>query len=176
MNTKIVVALLIAACVSNAEAEAFYLKHDGSGQIYGPFHSNAGSAVKIGSASFTVVQKSVVLSALEKTLTQIKLPHIEMRMANLSDAVSYLRTNVEQRAPDGAVVNFLIVDPKPKPQARNTDPFASPGAAGGRSGRRQPNVTLQLRDVTALEVLNAIAENIGGSYRCEGNTVRITYE
>jgi hypothetical protein len=43
--------------VSTAGAEEFYLKHDRSGKVYGPYTTDVGAKVPIGKTSFTVVKK-----------------------------------------------------------------------------------------------------------------------
>ena len=54
MSIRHVATAVFALFVSVTGADEFYLKHDASGKVYGPFQTDAGAKVAIGTTTFTV--------------------------------------------------------------------------------------------------------------------------
>lgn len=61
----------IALVASSAKAGEFYLRLDKTGKLYGPFHSDAGSQVRLGKQVFTLVQKSTSAPARASQSTHL---------------------------------------------------------------------------------------------------------
>lgn len=168
MQTRFIAAILLGVLVSTAGAEEFYLKHDRTGKVYGPYQSDSGAKVKIGATTFTVVKKSTSTSAVEKKLEGVKIPQVELRQAALQDAVQFLQSQTRMLDPKKTGVNFVIAKSE-SAKKQSSDPF---GAFGGGSDMG-PMVTLSMKDVSALQVLKALMVQTGYSYKTEGNTVTI---
>jgi len=166
MKKQLMIAVLLGTFVISAGAEEFYLKHDKSGKLFGPFDSAAGSKVVISKAKFTVVKKGK--SALGKKLNAMEIPHIELRSAALEDAIDYLKMQTEALDPEDTGVNFVIVKPKP-PKKKSSDGFGGFDHDFGST----PRVTLSLKKVSALQVLKSLMEQTGATYKTSGNTVTI---
>lgn len=108
MSMRHVAAAVLGLFVSVAGADEFYLKHDASGKVYGPFQTDAGAKLTIGTTTFTVVKKTVSLSAVETKLDGIKIPQVELRQAALQDAVEFLKMQIEALDPERTGVNFVV--------------------------------------------------------------------
>lgn len=170
MHTKLIATALVGLLVGTAGADEFYLKHDRTGKVFGPFQTDAGSRVTIGSTTFTVVQENSGGSVAEKTLSKVMLPEVLFRGAALADSVKLLDLQTKQLAPKGEVVNFVVVQPKRESQQKTSDPFASPPRA---RTKREPRVNLELRDVSVLAALKMVMEQTGATYKISGNTVTV---
>ncbi len=168
MHTKFVTAALLSILVTTVGAEEFYLKHDRSGKIYGPFKTEARSKVKIGTTTFTVVQKTSGGSVVEKKLGAIKIPQVELRSAALQDAVQFLQMQTRMLDPKKIGVNFVVAKSQ-SPKKKSSDPFGDFGG-GFDMG---PMVTLSMKNVSALQVLKSLMDQTGYSYKTSGNTVTI---
>ncbi len=168
MHAKLVTAALLGMLVSTAWAEEFYLKHDATGQVYGPYQAEAGAKITIGTTTFTVVKKSASASAVEKILESIKIPQVELRQAALQDAVHFLQSQTRMLDPNETGVNFVIAKSEP-PKKESSEGF---GAFGGGFDMG-PMVTLSMKDVSALQVLKELMVQTGYSYKTEGNAVTI---
>ena len=168
MHAKRITAVVLGVLVGIAEAEEFYLKHDATGTVYGPYQTEAGTRIIIGNATFTVVKNGTSLSAVEKKLESITIPQVELRHAALRDAVQFLQAQIRMHDPGKTGVNFVIAKSAP-PENQPSDPFAAFGA-GPDTG---PRVTLSMKDVSALQVIRSLMDVTGYSYKTEENTVTI---
>ena len=169
MHKTVITAALLWVLVSTAGAEEFYLKHDRTGTVYGPYQSDAGAKVEIGTTTFTVVKKTTTSgSAVEKTLEGIRIPQVELRQAALQDAVQFLQMQTRMLDPQKTGVNFVVAL-SASPKEKSSDPLGDFGA-GLDTG---PMVTLSMKDVSALQVLRSLMEQTGYSYKTSGNTVTI---
>ncbi len=168
MNAKPVTAALLGMLVGAAWGNEFYLKHDATGTVYGPYRAEAGATITIGTTTFTVVKKSTSASAAEKKLERITIPQVVMRRAALQDAVDFLQSQTRMLDPDRTGVNFVIAKTEP-PKKQTSDAFAAFGG-GFDMG---PMVSFSMKDVSALQVLKSIMDQTGCSYKTEGNTVTI---
>lgn len=164
MLVRGMIATLIFASVCTCSAEEFYLKHDKTGKVYGPFDTASGSKVAIGTTKFTVLQKTK--SGLEKKLGEIKIPQVQLRSAALQDAVRFLKMETRMRDPKKTGVNFIIAkSPKKISEPFDSDPFYDSDMG--------PTVTLNLENVSVLDVLKAITSQTGYKYKASGNIVTI---
>ncbi len=166
---KYIAAIVIGLFVSAVGAEEFYLKQDASGKVYGPFQTDAGAKVVIGTNTFTVTKQTSAASVVETKLDGIKIPQVELRQAALQDAIEFLKMQTQVLDPKRTGVNFVIAKSSaPKKPAAN-DPF------GGMAGDFDmgPMVTLSLKNVSALQVLKSLMEQTGYSYKTSENTVTI---
>ena len=167
MHKTLIAAALLGVLIGTAGAEEFYLKHDRTGKVYGPYHTDAGSKVTIGTTTFTVVQKKTAGgSAVEKKLGEIKIPQVELRGAALQDAVQFLKMQTRMLDPKKTGVNFVVAKSQ-SPKNKPSDPF---GDFGGGMG---PMVTLSMKNVSALQVLKSLMDQTGYGYKTSGNTVTI---
>jgi hypothetical protein len=166
---KYMAAVVIGFFVSSAGAEEFCLKHDASGKVYGPFQTEAGAKVALGTTTFTVVKPASAASAVETKLAGIKIPQLELRHAALQDAVEFLKMQTQLLDPKRTGVNFVIAKAATPKKTLPDDPF---GGAGGAFDLG-PIVTLSLKDVSALQVLKSLMEQTGYSYKTSANTVTI---
>lgn len=169
MQTKHIAAVVIGLFVSTALADEFYLKHDATGKIYGPFQTDAGAKVAIGTTTFTVVKQTASASAVETKLAGIKIPQVELRSAALQDAVEFLKMQTQMLDPKRTGVNFVITKGASPKKTTSNDPFAGMGGDFDMG----PMVTLSLKDVSALQVLKSLMEQTGYSYKTSENTVTI---
>ena len=168
MHKILIAATLLGVLIGTAGAEEFYLKLDRTGKVYGPYQTDTGSKVEIGTTTFTVVQKTAGDSAVEKKLGGIKIPKVELRSAALQDAVQFLQMQTRMLDPKKTGVNFVIAQSQ-SPKKKSSDPFGDFGG-GFDMG---PMVTLSLKDVSALQVLKSLMDQTGYSYKTSGNTVTI---
>jgi hypothetical protein len=167
-----VAAFVIGLLVGTAGADDFYLKHDATGKVYGPFQTDAGAKVAIGSTTFTVVKGTASTSAVETKLEGIKIRQVEFGQAAIQDAVDFLNMQTQALDPQHTGVNFVIAKSPSPPRAKpSADPFAPPGP--GQGFDMGPLVTLSLRNVSALQVLKAIMDQTGSTYKTSENTVTI---
>ena len=148
MRTAVTIGVLLGVLVITAQADEFYLKHQPSGKVYGPYTTDEGAKVVIGKATFTVVKKT---SALEKKLGTMSIPQVVFRAAALQDALEFLADQTRMLDPKRTGVNFVI--------AKMPSPTKKADAL--------PKVTLSLKKVSALQVLT------GCTYKTSGNTVTI---
>lgn len=166
MKKTLIIAALFGALAFTVGAEEFYLRHDKTGKLFGPFDTASGSKVAIGRTKFTVVQKTE--TGVEKKLNGIKISQVELRSAALQDAVQFLQLQTQMLDPKKTGVNFVIAKSK-SPKKKSSDPF---GDFGGDFDMG-PMVTLSMKDVSALQVLKSLMEQTGYSYRTSKNTVTI---
>lgn len=169
MSIRHVAAGVLGLFVSAAGADEFYLKHDASGKVYGPFQTDVGAKVAIGTTTFTVVNKAASLSAVETKLDAIRIPQVALRQAAIQDAVEFLKMQTRMLDPKRTGVNFVIAKSSSSKSTPSNDPF------GGMAGDFDmgPMVTLTLKDVSALQVLKSLMEQTGYSYKTSENTVTI---
>ncbi len=169
MKYACAITFLLGALVYTAGAEEFYLKHDVTGKTYGPFESDAGAKVALETASFTVIQTNAQVSRAEQALERVRIPEIDFRSASLHDAVDFLKIQVRELDPNRAPINFVLVSPRP-PKPIDDDPFAP---VLGRAFERHPTVTLNLRGVSALQVLKSMMDQTGYRYKVSGNIITL---
>jgi hypothetical protein len=165
-------AAILGLFVIAVQADEFYLQHDATGKVYGPFQTDAGAKVAIGTTAFTVVKKTASASSVDATLDGIIIPQVELRQAALQDAVDFLKMQIQALDPKRTGVNFVIAkSPSTTRTKPSTDPFAPPGPGGDSD--MGPMVTLSLKNVTALQVLKSMMDQTGYTYRTSGNTITI---
>ncbi len=169
MRITLVGAVALGLWVSIAGAEEFHLRHDATDTLYGPFQTDAGAKVAIGTTTFTVVKQTSPDSSVEAKLDAIGIPSVELRHTTLPDAVDFLKKQAAMLDPQRTGVNFVIADGPSLEDTPADDPF---GGLGAGSGTEQ-TITLSLKDVSALHVLKAFMEQTGYTYKTTENTVTI---
>lgn len=149
----IIGAVLLATLVGRAEP--LYLRHDPSGAVYGPFDTTPGSKITIGKTEFTVVLRGSTGTSVRQKLESIIIPQIEMRQANLTDVLDYLRKASAEfdksDDPEGMKGINLILN------IRDTDTV--------------PLVTFTAREISIEEALKVVTQIGELTYRIEGNVV-----
>lgn len=164
MRTLIIAGLLLIL-VGTARADEFYLKHDKTGKVYGPYTTDDGARVVIANTVFTVVNKT--LSEVEKKLKGMTISQVNFRHAALSDAVNFLQTQTRMLDSDKVGVNFVIARPgKSGKQPRDSGAFGGGMNIGA-------TVTLEMKSVSALQLLKSLMDTTGYTYKTSGNTVTI---
>jgi len=166
MNTKLIMITVLGALVLTAGAEEFYLKHDKTGKVYGPFSTTPKTKVSVDNTTFTVVQKS--LSEVERKLSQIIISETSFRNANVRDTIAWLRTMTAEFDPKRTGVNFVMIEPKPDKTKENK---INRSYAEFINKGRPVNITLL--NASSLQILKLIMEKSGNSYETSKNTVTI---
>ena len=161
---KILALLIISSLASSAWADQISLKHDATGQIYGPFSSIPGTMVTIGKASFTVVAASPSTPAagethiegdLIKSLKEIIIPHAVFQYASPTDCISYLKELINSQR--DTPINIIT-------RGISTDPFKTD----------TKTITLELHGISAFLVLTEICTQGGLSMSEDNGMIVIT--
>jgi hypothetical protein len=147
MKKTFIIATLFGALVLTIVAEEFYLKSDTTEKVYGPFSTVSGSKVTVDANKLTVVQKSQ--TDVEKKLNKIKIPEIKMTSTTLKTALQLLMTQTKNLDPKKIGVNFVF--------AKTEFP--------GQDFNISPMVTLNMKDVSALQVLKSMMEQTDCHYK-----------
>lgn len=167
IRSALVSGLLLIAL--GAVAEEFFLRDDATGKTLGPFQTDAGSTVKLGASSFTVVKGTNGLSAAEATLGHIVIPDLDFRQATLTSAVDFLSEICRELDPKKTGVNFIIA--RRSPAKKMPAPDSLDGVI--EAPDFGPMITMSLNKVSALEVLKAVMTQTGYTYTASGNTITI---
>jgi hypothetical protein len=90
---KLLFRILITACLLPAlcHADSFFLKHEKTGKVYGPFTYKDGTVVKIGKQQFTLLKPEQKPMTLMQVLKSTKIPKIEFRQTNVHDVIDFLQ-------------------------------------------------------------------------------------
>lgn len=163
---------LLALLSSAIMAEEFYLRHDASGKLMGPFSTEDGSKVKLGKTTFTVENKKPELSEAEQYLADLIIPRIAFMNASTKDVLFYLQMNMREMNPKTKQVNFVFMPPASKPKKpgqpnRTNDPFPD-GFGMGIAHQNSPKITMDLNNVSTLQALKIIMEQSGCTYKVDG--------
>ena len=164
--TTIGFCLILLAINSVAAPTEFFLKSEKTGKTYGPFTTENGSRVSLGKGKFVVISKKVKPSGTEEILGSIELDQFHVLQASIDDAVDALTKNI--RAHRSGIPN-LSINVKPRsvgPNLRKDRPNPATDLS------REPRITLELTNVTALEALRKVAEAY--DYRLEIAIDRVT--
>ncbi|MDF3131027.1 STN domain-containing protein [Kiritimatiellaeota bacterium B1221] len=178
MHKMMIGLLLLGAWGLVAQAEEFYLKENLSDRIYGPFSTETGSEVKVNGKSFTVVELKTEASPEEKAflaeLNEIVIKEVNFRNAPLRNTVDSIVDTTRELDPKGVGVNIIIakVPESETPAKKEKAPDAFGGFGGGFVKPGQ-GITLKLRDVTVLQLLNALMDTTGYTYKTAGNIITI---
>ena len=108
MNRILITAVMLASLIRTAGAEEFYLRHDGTGKVYGPYVTDSGSKVVIGKTTFTVVQTSSGMSAVEKRLAAVTIPSMSVAFAPIQTVVEHLQSMIQDQDPKTQNVTFVF--------------------------------------------------------------------
>lgn len=132
---------------------------------------------------------------LREKMSNIMIPSIEFRQANIRDVVNFLVEASLAGDPEGVGVNIILnlnqpgeaaAAPAPAPAPAAEDQFADfggdLGAGGfedqpadiGGGGSSIPTITLNLRRISLIDALKIITEVSNLRYRIDGNVVIIT--
>ncbi|MGD9873028.1 MAG: hypothetical protein AB7T27_02040 [Kiritimatiellia bacterium] len=130
---------------------------------------------------------------LREKMSDIMIPSIEFRQANIRDVVNFLVEASVAGDPEGMGVNIILnlnqpgetSSPAPAPAPVADDPFADFGGGdlGGGfeeqpsdfgGGSSIPTITLNLRRISLIDALKIITEVSNLRYRIDGNVVIIT--
>lgn len=154
MKIRILAVICLTSACCTCLAESFFLKHDKTGKLYGPYASKEGSKVVIGNTSFTVVKSKDVPSALEKKMSLIIIPKIAFRTTTVRDVLAFLQeASVEFDSSDVPEkekgIRMILNVPPPA----GADPFGSAPDI--------PTVTLSLKNVSLLNAVRYITELTG---------------
>lgn len=142
----------------NASAEPFLLRHDETGNVYGPFESTAGATVVIEGARFTVVKPQPTASERVKTkLASIIIPEIEFREATVSDVLNFLRTASREYDPSNEPEGMRGVNLIPTFKASD----------------EMPRITFRAKQISLEEALKVVTQVAELAYRVEGNLIMI---
>ena len=172
MHKTAIRILLLGGLALSGQAEDFQLKNDETGEVYGPFSSESGAKITIGESVFTIVRET---SVAEKRLADTRVRQIRLRKAPLKDAVDILTRQTREIDKEGVGVNFIIAK-APEPEAppakdKGEDPFGF--KSSNSKTHRGPFITFELRDVSALQVLDSLMDTTGFHYTTTGNVVTI---
>lgn len=164
--------LLLGALALSAQAEEFKLKNDETGKVHGPYAFESGSKVEVGESVFTIVRET---SVAEKRLADMQIAELRFERASLEDAITFLTRQTREIDPEGVGVNFVIAkapeSAAPPANERGADSFGFGSSNPGK--HKGGHVTLNLRSVSALQVLTSIMDTTGYSYKTTGNVVTI---
>ena len=169
MHKALICMILVAAFSQAVSAEEFCLRPDKSGHVYGPFSTDAGSEVTIGSATFTVVRKDGSRSPAETKLRATKL-ELEIRDTPLNYAIDMFRMKLEAGHHGGQAINLVLLPPASS--AHNDKSLAPSRRVSHRVS--YPTVTLVLTDGTALQALQHLVDQAGYTYHISGNVVTLS--
>jgi hypothetical protein len=156
MLSACVVLALLGACT----AEPFYLKHDKTGKIFGPYEFQNGAGVKIGGSTFTLVRTGPAPRTLKERLRQTIIPAVEFREANVFDVLDFFRQASREHGPTA--------------EARRTgvniiSRLEFPRETGA------PAVTFNARNISLLEALDAVAQITRLKLRFDGNVLWVEH-
>lgn len=145
----------LACGVGTCAAEAFYLKHQTTGQTYGPFEFSNGAQVKIGAATFTIVRAPAAGMTTGQKLKQTMIPEIDFREAAVADVVEFLRRASVDFSPETEHKGVnLILNLRERKEAA-------------------PRITFKARHLSLEQVLDAVAGVAELKWRVDGNFVMI---
>ncbi len=178
MRKRMMIFMVFSLWGLAVQSDEFYLKDNSTDHIYGPFSTKTGSEVKVSGKSFTVVEVKTKASPEEKTflaeLNEMVIQEVEFRNTPLKDAVDFIVDSTRELDPKGVGVNIIIA--KVPEQATSVKPEKAPDAFGGFGGgfvKPGQGITFKLRDVTVLQLLNALMDATGYSYKTNGNIITI---
>lgn len=133
-----------------AGATEFKLKHDKSGAEYGPFSSDNGSVVALGSQTFTVVSDEGSGGGLHK----IKMEVFNPANAPLGDALKMLELYSKLHDPAKKGITFTCDAPA--------------------AGKPEPRITADARNVSLMDGLSFIALSAGYTYKISATGVHLS--
>ncbi len=137
---------------------------------------------KIGQTTTTGTEDLKRKLIVEK-MTQIRIPEVDFRQANIRDVVDFLhQQSVEfdpshdpQQRKGVNIILKLDDDGGERTPVESHDPFAAPDAAfgGGKGGGDQTLVTFSALDITLKEALDIVIDVAGLKYRIRGSVIII---
>jgi hypothetical protein len=163
MTRQMIATLALIVCTMHplANAEEFSLRHDKTGNVYGPFQTTDGQRIAIGSATFTVVSKSRSLSPTEEKLQKMIIPTVDMSQAHIENVAEFLRhwskqlDTVEHKG-----VPFMV-NKRKRPE----------GEKRPLPRRDYPLLTLTMGKANILDVVKMICEQTGCTYKILAESV-----
>ena len=142
----VLVILLVAA---TAHATEFKLKHEKTGQMYGPFTTDNGSSVKLGSATFTVVSEEGASGV--QALRNMVIEDFSLGNNSLQEAAEYIQ--LYSKFKDPKKQGFVVT------------------VAPGADGKKSPLLSVSAKNISALDALTYISVASGYSFRVSGKEV-----
>jgi len=139
-------------------AEPFYLKHDATGKLYGPYGFRQGAKVVIGTTSFTLVRKAAAQPTLEEKLKLTVIPEMDFRAATVEDVVEFLKSASTEHSPaeDPAQkgVNIIL-------------------NLRGDTRAMQPCITFSARQLSLYEAIKVVTQIADLRFTIQGNVLMI---
>lgn len=157
MHRHILTIVIVALMELPAAAAPFYLKHEQTGKLYGPYDFKQGAKVRIGRTDFRLVKAGVSTLTLNQALDATIIPDLNFSRASARDVVEFLRQASIEHSP--------VEDPGQKgvniilrlPEGTGTTPA----------------ITFRARNLTLRQALRAVTGAANLSYTVESGWILI---
>lgn len=159
---KQILFVILMGVVTVSMAKEFRLQHDATGQTLGPFPMKNGAQIAIGKTTFTVLIDGIspfipMEGVLADQLKATTLPSAVYMNASPLDCISHIREVLNTTAKPDAQINIVTRNVQ-EDAPFSMDPFDMDFDKMDRSSKELKTVTLTLKDVSALYVLEEICK------------------
>jgi hypothetical protein len=147
--------LLPAICLANS----FFLKHDKTGTVYGPFEFKDGTTVELGKENFRLIKPTTKPMTLKQVLKATEIPKIEFRQTNVRDVIDFLQQASAEFCPSDDPkwehgVNIVL-----NLQKSDED--------------KLPAITFTTEQISLMEALDVVTQIAGLEQEIRENTIMI---
>lgn len=161
------VCLILLTATVGVDAAEFSLQSEKTGKTYGPFTTENGSSVTLGKGKFVVISEKTTPSGTEEILKSVDLQQFGVLQASIDDAAAALTRKI--RAHRSGIGNFtIVVKPRVDPRQARKD-IRNDRAVLAKDRK----ITLELKDVTAIQALQRVANAYGYRMEITANTVTL---
>jgi len=161
------ICLILLTTPVAVDGAEFSLQSEKTGKTYGPFTTENGSRVTLGKGKFVVISEKTKPSGTEEILKSVDFQQFALLQASIDDAAAALTRKI--RAHRSGIGDFtIVVKPRVDPHKARKDIRNDDDALA-----KKRNITLELKDVTAIEALQRVASAYGYRVEITANTVAL---